>query len=89
MWWSGEETPSRMSRFRSYSLNACGACQAASLFVITCFICLIVMSPVNASHRERQAHVGDERKEQSTPKDQIALFALPWLCDPCSIVCIM
>ena len=33
MWWSGEETPSRVSRFRSYSLNACGACQAASLFV--------------------------------------------------------
>ena len=33
MWWWGKETPSRMSRFRSYSLNACGACQAASLFV--------------------------------------------------------
>jgi hypothetical protein len=33
MWWSGEETPSRVSRFRSYSLIACGACQAASLFV--------------------------------------------------------
>ena len=37
MWWSGETTPSRMmSRFRSYSLIACGACQAASLFVNEC-----------------------------------------------------
>jgi ribosomal protein L12E/L44/L45/RPP1/RPP2 len=36
MWWSGEEIPSRVSRFRSYSLNACGACQAASLFVKLC-----------------------------------------------------
>jgi large subunit ribosomal protein LP1 len=36
MWWSGEEIPSRVSRFRSYSLNACGACQAASLFVNQC-----------------------------------------------------
>jgi ribosomal protein L12E/L44/L45/RPP1/RPP2 len=38
MWWSGETTPSRMmSIFCSYSLNACGACQAASLFVNLCF----------------------------------------------------
>jgi ribosomal protein L12E/L44/L45/RPP1/RPP2 len=51
MWWSGETTPSRMmSRFRSYSLIACGACQAASLFVNECspplhfviYICVVI-----------------------------------------------